>query len=388
MNHTVFRYSNPRRPFYVVRWKNGPPGMESGERSTKQKSRRKAESWAATFIASIEAGDEIDGSLTWKSFRQAFRDQRLPQLASPGPYETAMNQFDRLVGVKLLREVDADAFVRFSVARSKRGLAKASQASYAKHLRAALGWAEGQGMIRLAPTVKTGQTDRMRGRPLTMEEFERMLAITQKVVGKRNVAGWHRVLIGAWAIGLRRAEFLRVEWDRDDRIHILGLNAGTARIVFPADQHKAKRDMVLPLLPEAADMLRMTTRARRSGPVFLPLQSTREVQTADSLGRVIGRIGKAAKVVTEIDPETRVPRYATLHDLRRSLGTRLAHTSALSMPEVAQMMRHRKIETTMAHYADLQVGTLGEKLSEISSCILGCTPSGSLIPEPRPKSLQ
>ncbi len=373
MNYTVFRYSDLRRPYFVVRWSNGPTGFESGEKSTKLKNRRKAEQWAGEFIASLQSRDGKHGNMTWAAFKDIYQEKRLVNIKSSASYRTAIKRAEEYLSIKYLRDLDAAAILGLQQCLQSNGYSKATQASYAKHLRAILRWAESEGYIDHVPRIKTGSTDAMRGRPLTTEEYERLLNAVVKLVGIKNALGIQRTIQAAWSIGLRRSEVFDVYWDREDYIHPLGLNAGTPRIFFPASRHKAGRDLLLPLLPEAAEMLRKTPKRDRQGAVFLPLKGIRKrIESPDGLGKLISLAGKKANIITHKDPTTGRVRYATMHDLRRSLGERLAHSETLSIPEVAHMMRHRKIDTTLAHYANMQCTTLGDKLTELG-CTLGCT---------------
>ena len=209
----------------------------------------------------------------------------------------------------------------------------------------------------------------MRGRPLTLEEFERMLAVTSKVVGAQHAKLWRDVLRACWSIGLRRSEVLRVSWDDPERIEVLNLNGRRPMIHFPASQHKARRDDTLPLLPEAVAMLKTAARRGKQGQVFQSLRGKRRgVTTADGVGRMISEIGKRANVVT--DTKDGKPIYATAHDLRRSLGTRLVE-AGVPIPLVQRMMRHRSITTTMEHYVHFSPERLSAQLEGYT---LGDTP--------------
>jgi hypothetical protein len=53
----------------------------------------------------------------------------------------------------------------------------------------------------------------MRGRAITTEEFERMLAATEKTVGKAATDSWKFYLRGLWCSGLRLEESLTLRWD-------------------------------------------------------------------------------------------------------------------------------------------------------------------------------
>ena len=60
------------------------------------------------------------------------------------------------------------------------------------------------------------------------------------------------------------------------------------------------------------------------------------------------------------DDEGKGIKYASVHDLRRSFGSRWARRV---MPaELKKLMRHASIETTMAYYVDQDAETIAERL--------------------------
>jgi integrase len=206
----------------------------------------------------------------------------------------------------------------------------------------------------------------MKGRPITREEFERMLGKIQKAIfadvdtaeqpkpdaaahQAAVVASWHFYLEGLWASGLRLAESLEVCWDRDDKLCVdLGGKRPVLRIL--AELEKGHRDRMLPISPEFAEFLLRTPAAERTGYVFKPL--ARRVKgprlTEHRVGEIVSTIGRAAGVKVNTDPKTGKVKFASAHDLRRSFGERWA---SRVMPQVLmELMRHESIETTMKFY--------------------------------------
>ena len=57
----------------------------------------------------------------------------------------------------------------------------------------------------------------MKGRPITGEEFDRMLAKVPEVVGDAAAESWRHYLRGLWWSGLRLAESLELFWERSNR---------------------------------------------------------------------------------------------------------------------------------------------------------------------------
>lgn len=378
--YTVFKYNRADRPYYVIRWWDGPPENREGERSTKQKNKRKAEAWAADFYKRLFEVDERD-RLSWERFKHEFTTKRLPNIKSKATYRSALSSAGRVLKPKRVEELDQDAFDRWGLTLVKQGKTAATAASYAKHLRAAMKWAARKKMIPAVPEIATGSTDVMRGGPIPTEAFEKLMITLPGMFPGNKERAMARVLLAAWTIGLRRSEFFACHWDREDLIHPVGIDSKTPLLVFPASCHKAKRDMRVPLLPEATDLLRSTPKRLRYGPIFLPLRGPkREITTPDGLGSFFKRLSKKAGVINGRDPESGKPRYATFHDLRKSFGERLIHEPTLTTPQVALLMRHAKIETTLSNYATVEAETVAERLAGVKpsgvvttfSCGSGC----------------
>ena len=118
-------------------------------------------------------------------------------------------------------------------------------ASVLRHLRPALTWAVSMGMLRSVPAMhppkkSKGQT-LMRGRPITAEEFDRMIAVVPKV-RPDDSAAWVHYLTGLWLSGLRLEESLALSWDQDEPflIDLSGKRPAFQRIY--AEAQKARRD--------------------------------------------------------------------------------------------------------------------------------------------------
>ncbi len=62
----------------------------------------------------------------------------------------------------------------------------------------------------------------MKGRPITAEEFERMLEVTPQVVGQSVAESWRFVLRILWMTGFRVADLLDFSWDDDRHIRHTG----------------------------------------------------------------------------------------------------------------------------------------------------------------------
>ena len=192
-----------------------------------------------------------------------------------------------------------------------------------------------------------------RARPITGEEFERMLAACDKVRGD-DAAAWRDFICGLYLGGLRLDEARRLVWGR-----------GAFSVLWDHDppcfefssEQKNRKSSLTPMAPEFADLLRRMG-PQQSGLVFDGLN----VHTRAGCGRVVTQIGRAARVVTSTDRNA--VKYASAHDLRRSFATRWA--SLLPAAELRELMRHGDVKTTLDFYVQFSVSSLTAKLESVS----------------------
>ena len=133
----------------------------------------------------------------------------------------------------------------------------------------------------------------MKGRPITGEEFDRMvLAIpaglvevsqrqrkkepkrpvkhTTKVITPAIEASWRHYLTGLWLSGLRLEESLVLSWDEDAPFSI-DLTGRRPAFRILAEAQKSGRDEILPMTPDFAEFILRTPEAERVGQVFRPV---------------------------------------------------------------------------------------------------------------------
>lgn len=310
---------------------------------------RAAERWQAELSAGI-----ITRGISWSVFRDRFEDEHAEQLSanSRQAYSTAMNTFERLMGKpRHIEAISTAVLSSFQAKLRKEELRQASIENYVRHVLSALGWAQKMGMIDRVPKTlmqRSGKRKLMRSRPITDQEFDRMLAHVSEV-RPRDVERWQRFLRGLWLSGLRLEEAMRLSWDSGSmRVEFGGRRP---RIVIFSDGHKGRYDEIVPMTPDFADLLANTPEAERTGRVFPVLKKV------NVTGTVIRQIGEKAGVVVNDQGK-----FATAHDLRRSFGTRWA--TRVHPVVLQRLMRHRSIETTMRYYIDLDADKLADSLYE------------------------
>ena len=107
----------------------------------------------------------------------------------------------------------------------------------------------------------------MKGRPITGEEFDRMLDKVDSIVNDVVAPSWRYLLRGLWLSGLRLDEALNLYWDRPDRLRV-DLDGRRPMFHILAEHEKGKRDRLLPMAPEFAEMLDLAPENERRGRVF------------------------------------------------------------------------------------------------------------------------
>ncbi|WP_197994597.1 tyrosine-type recombinase/integrase [Gimesia panareensis] len=280
--------------------------------------------------------------------------------------ETHINP-TRLVNVN---ETKISAMVK---ALREKGLEEVTIKNSLGHLKAALNWAKSQKLIGKVPDFPKFKRARkkkaMRGRPITKEELERMIAVIPEVIkypGESDksrqrkaeiVASWEFYLWGLWWSGLRLEESLNLHWDNEDGICI-DLTGEFPMFRIRAEAEKGAKDRLLPITPEFYDFLQEVPEDERTGYVFNPQAMRRHIDRMlpSSVSKTVASIGERANVVVgdkgNIDKKTgeRKPRFASVHDLRRAFGVRWSRR--VKVFELKELMRHESITTTEEFYLE------------------------------------
>lgn len=352
------------KPNYYLRWKDPLTGRRKEKASDVPVGNDTKRDRAAAARAAGELEKELnDGSyrepskVTWGELRERFLEEHCGGLKeTTGPrYAAAFNVFERTAGINgetKLVEITAERISRFIAEKRKEGRPEATLSGYVRHLKKPLNWAVEVGLLRERPKMPKIKRDAakqkvMKGRPITTEEFERLLAAAPSVVGDKAAASWDFYLRGLWWSGLRRTESLELNWDGDEGL-VLILAGRQSLLRIPGDNEKGAKNRLMPVAPEFVTFLEAAPERHRRGKVFRPLRPTGYPASVNKASRIGTEIGEAAGVVTNVDPKTGEKSFAALHDLRRAFGERWARRV---MPADLQvLMRHESIDTTMKYY--------------------------------------
>ena len=363
---TVVKPANRR--YFQARWIDPVTG-KTKTRSTGKTTRREADRKAGEIQADLRAGKKKGARMLWKAFRVKYEAEVLKSKRDTTKTKmgSLFNAIERLIDPMWIHSLaDDDVAAKF-----KEGLeseadeegvlmdrAAYTVKSYLVNLVKVLKWAKRKHYIQELPTVDyPAVNEAMRGRPITGEEFDRMLAAAPQVIDAKYLPGWAQttpgdeldLMNGLWLSGMRLNEALRLHWE-DEREILLDLSGRHPMLKIQASADKSNIFRLCPLTPDfAAFVLRVPQRLRR-GYVFTPYTSPPRGwpgegphrPTMNHASRLIAEIGRLAGV--KVGEE----KFASAHDLRRAFGFRWA--KIVNTKVLMELMRHRSIATTLKFY--------------------------------------
>jgi integrase len=272
------------------------------------------------------AGGADPERLTWRQFEGAYRDEHLSGKSEATRVKAAgiFRNFEALIHPRSLAVVDSRALSAYAAKLRALPRAAATVEAHLAYLSAALRWAADQGMLPKAPKRPTIKVPRKANiRTVSREAFDRLLEHAPS-------DHWRAYLWTLWLTGMRRTEAMLLRWEEQDAAAWVDL--ARQRIVIPAAACKGRADSWLPIRTELRPILAQLRRAR--GRVF-----DLTTQEPSRVSKLFRRIARAAGV------------RSTLHDLRRTFGTRYA--DKVPSQVLQRLMRHSSIATTMKFYCSL-----------------------------------
>ena len=309
--------------------------------------------------------------MAWEDFRERYSELQLSLVRDKSAIhaESRLDIAERILKPQTLGSVaDSEALHELQQkllvgveSRNSKPRSPFTVRSHIASVLAALNWAEYMGWLPAVPKIRkirTAKLKHMKGRPITTEEFERMLDVTSKVVGREAAESWKYLLRGLWESGLRLGELLEVHWT--DWQHIVPIwNAGAYPVLaIPHDKQKNATEEAIPLLPGFELLLQETPADLRDGWCFKPASLQSKVGrkprcerlSVEWVGKVISDIGEKAGVIVEPAKADKKAKFASAHDMRRSCADRLV-ADGVAERDVTAIMRHADPNTTRRHYA-------------------------------------
>ena len=185
-------------------------------RSAGTRNATKAERAAAKWEDELREGRyQKPNRKTWEEFRAYYSAHALPSLAkrSQESYESTLNVFEQKCHLERLAHVTTARVTAFATALRDDGRSEATIAHHLRHLKAAMRWAPREGLLDELPKFSMPKRIKgaklMRGRPITTEEFERMIKAVPKIVDNAAAKSWKFYLRGLWESGLRLRAYPR-----------------------------------------------------------------------------------------------------------------------------------------------------------------------------------
>jgi integrase len=323
--------------------------------------------------ARVEAnGISLGPNMEWEDFREQYRTLHLDSLRdkSAQSSESRLDVCAEIIKPKTISDIFNNHKLQILQAALKRGECSRRNKprspntvdAYMATMLAAFNWAFEQGWLEEQPRFrkrKQAKSPKMKGRPLTEEEFKLLLDSVELVVGSTAKESWTHLIRGLWQSGLRLDEIMNVSWDIPNTITPEWPKGKFPILKIPAAMQKNDTEEDIPLLPWFEALLLETPAEGRTGWVFNPISLQTKIGRrmrhgrfdAEWIGKVISRIGKKAGI--EVKPEvkeTGAPtKFVSAHDLRRSFGQRLLEAGVPPLV-ISRVLRHSSWETTKAFY--------------------------------------
>lgn len=293
----------------------------------------------------------MTAAATWPEFKAAYRADVMPGMAPSTVAKVAslFRKFEKSARPIRLADISSHTISTFIAYRRRKGIRDTTIRGDLGHLQSAFSWMKRHGLIAEIPQIDKPKRAKgqkaMKGRPITQEEFDSILAQTTD-------PAWAWLLRGLWASGLRLSEALALTWEPGLSMS-LDFTRKRPMLRVPASSEKGNQERLLPISPEFSELLSEVPEDKRSGRVFRV-----RFRSQETISTVISGFGKAAGV--EVNREPGRIKYASAHDFRRSFGERW---SAKLMPAILmQLMRHEKIETTLRYYVGRNADTAAEAI--------------------------
>jgi integrase len=346
---------------------NNHPSGGKVTKSAKTAVRREAERAAAAWEAELKSGVSNDPfKVLWSKALEEYTAEHLSSL-KPGSRSKPLSHlllYEEHLHPRVMADVTAKSissharWLRATKSHNGKSRTETTIEGHVVSLKAFLNWCKGIGYVHEVPTMPTFERSRfrmgrMKGRPLTDDEFRRMLDAVPKVID-REPERFEKLLTGLWLGGFRLGEALELSWSGDTGM-TLDFSGTHPMVRIEAESEKGFQDRVLPVAPDFAEFVRNDP---RNGSVFpLPEKERYKADgwSVELVSEKISLIGKAAGVVVN-----RTGKFASAHDLRRSFGLRWA--DRITPAKLMALMRHQDIATTMKYYVGEDANRIAESL--------------------------
>lgn len=254
----ILKHPNQKSPYWYVRyWELRPDGRTWREvwKSTKTTVKKEAEQIRRKIERELDAGRRYDADMPWVDFVQEFLEKHTSRKAdrTQDTYKLCLDTFTETAKPKRLSDIGLGMLEDYANARIAEGSSGPTVNKEIRHLRAALRWALRREYVNKLPDFSAVFVRVDQKQPITIpeEDFLAMLKALQDpelVLQKRPRDWWRVFLYVAYYLGLRRSEILGLAWDR--------VSFDTLEVHVSALTSKGRKDRVIPMAPELAQVLR------------------------------------------------------------------------------------------------------------------------------------
>lgn len=291
--------------------------------------------------------------IAWTDFRMRVNKEYLRPLSknSARMVNTALNHAEKHIAPDSPLDLTASRLSKLWEHLARKGVSRESIDKYESHIRGVQEWAQGVRLVKEIPirNKRKGKrkTYRVPGRPLTEDEYQRMLAcaIAADPIHPQRIRFF---LEGLWLSGLRISEAVELSWNQG--LFYVDTSGKFFMLRVSARFDKAGKDRLLPMTPDFGALLERVPAEHRVGKIF----QCGDIAQARSL---IHKCAKAAGIITVHEPKLK---YASAHDFRRSFASRWARK--VKAPVLQKLMRHESITTTLKHYVSLDAEEIAQDL--------------------------
>ncbi len=360
-----------RDRFFYLRYKCPITG-EKIEKSSGETTEKEARKRAGEWQAELQSGGGKSSSAKWQDFRMRYEDGKVFGLrpATQDKISSMFNVVEDMMKPDNLRRITPQWLTTLQRRLLDSGREPATVQSICRHLKAALNWAKEQNIIHQVPKFprlnKVRTVKQMKGRPITAEEFERMIQAVERTLKPRQHESVRFLLNGLWLSGLRLGEALSLTWDQWAEGIRVDMSGKYVMLLIPLEGEKGGQDRVYPVTPDFAKMLRSVPPAERTGLVFKPILYRGVCHRVDTVSKAITLLGEAANI--KVDAKKGKPVWASAHDLQRAFGFRWSRK--VTSMVLKELMRHSSVTTTEKFY-------VGINADETAALLAGLEPQES-----------
>lgn len=162
---------------------------------------RQAIGAAAVWQDELRSGRyKAPSRVTWEEFRDKYEGEVAAGLAKGTQIRisSVFDSIEDIINPQRVRDITAERLSYYVKKQRKAGLKDSTIASHLAHLHAALNFAVEWGYLAAMPKIprqhRVKRATTMKGRPITTEEYERMLEAVEAVVGPEAAPSWKRLM--------------------------------------------------------------------------------------------------------------------------------------------------------------------------------------------------